>query len=115
MNPSYNPEQPNHNVGPMGMSRDSLNGTMTMTGTNLFPTNEFRRDLFVPIAESFPTEELTPREVNNASIPIQQQSMNPENFESMVHAKLIEVEQQQEEGIRTPTVNFTNSYLYPFL
>ncbi len=66
-------EQPNRNVGPMGMSRDSLNGTIA--GNNLYQSNDNRYELPLPTKESvsnaqgLPTE--TDLEVENASIKIQ--------------------------------------------
>jgi hypothetical protein len=49
------PEQQNRNVGPMGMSRDSLNGTIT--GINLYQLDDNRHEQPLPTLESISTEQ----------------------------------------------------------
>ncbi|CAF2118138.1 unnamed protein product [Rotaria magnacalcarata] len=97
LNSSFTPPPDNHTVGPMGMSRDSLNGTMTMTGANIFQANDHRRDRFLPIAESCHSEQVIPTGVEKASITIQQEPTDPERFEQ---TNPTEYEQQRE--LRTP-------------
>jgi hypothetical protein len=57
----------------MGMSRDSLNGTIT--GTNLYRLNDNQREQLPPTTESVNIEQVTPTEedlqAENASITIQ--------------------------------------------
>ncbi|CAF3411768.1 unnamed protein product [Rotaria socialis] len=98
LNSSFTPPPDNHTVGPMGMSRDSLNGTMTATGANIFQANDHRRDRFLPIAESCHSEQVIPTGVEKASITIQQEPTDPARLEQ---TNLTEYEQQRE--LRTPT------------
>ncbi|CAF0738605.1 unnamed protein product [Rotaria sordida] len=71
LNSSFIVQQQNHGVGPIGMSRDSLNGTIT--DTNLFPSNDNQR---MPPSESFHTGQVISTEddlkAENTSINIQQ-------------------------------------------
>jgi hypothetical protein len=64
LNSSFIPQQPNRNVGLMGMSRDSLNGT---TAGNHFPqSNDYR-----PTTESVSRKQVTPKQEEDATIKIQ--------------------------------------------
>ncbi len=69
LNSSFIPEQQYRNIGPMGMSRDSLNGTIT--GTNIYQTNDNQHEQPLPPTSESVSAERVP------SIVIQQQENNP--------------------------------------
>jgi len=74
LNSSFIPQQQYQNIGPMGMSRDSLNGTIT--ATNIYQNNENQHEQpLPPTSESVSTERVP-------SIVVQQQENNPSRLSS---------------------------------
>ena len=64
------PQQENRNVGPVGMSRDSLNGTITEKA-NHFQSNDNQHEKPIPTSESDDTGKAILNEVEQATVTIQ--------------------------------------------
>jgi len=74
LNSSFIPQQQYQNIGPMGMSRDSLN--VTITATNIYQNNENQHEQpLPPTLDSVGTERVP-------SIVVQQQENNPSRLSS---------------------------------
>ena len=103
LNSSFTLQQQNQGVGPMGMSRDSLNGTIT--GANLLQSNDNRREPPLPTLESDHTRQTIPAEIDprreNASITIQRwyrqnnERLQPKKSASFKQKEPLEDEQNQ--------------------
>ncbi|CAF2977960.1 unnamed protein product [Rotaria sp. Silwood2] len=98
LNSSFTAQQQNHGVGPMGMSRDSLNGTIT--GTNLFPSNDNQHEQLMPIPESSRTGQLISTEADlksgNSSIAIERwYEKNDERIEEKQLQKQEPIDQEK--------------------
>ncbi|CAF3507731.1 unnamed protein product [Rotaria sp. Silwood1] len=86
-------QQQNHGVGPMGMSRDSLNGTVT--GTNFFPSNNNQHEQLMPTFESLPTGQVISTEVD---LQAKNSSITNQQWHQQTNERIEEKQLQQQES-----------------
>ncbi|CAF1422790.1 unnamed protein product [Adineta steineri] len=103
LNSPFTPEQQTQGVGPLGMSRDSLNGTVT--GTNLFQTIAQQQEQPLPALESVDIEQLTLTEIELDA------AKSPIIIQQSYRQTHIEFEQEkpfENEQIRIPSARETS-------
>jgi hypothetical protein len=105
LNSSVTPQeqhQQNRHIGPLGMSRDSLNGTITRT--NLFQSNDNQHEQPKPISESHTTGQITSTE---ADLDPLRATANIQRWYQENHTTLEQEKPTHDEYALTPRVRFS--------